>query len=185
MLLLLAVTVLVVYRLASTSWDGRSDSASGWVVRAVRGLKEILEGGSRPSEQPRMDHLQGGDTPPARPRRHGDEEQTPKSSEVERRQVVLRRFDVEQPDFYVPISGAEVMVGKSGDATWTIDSTYVSQSHLFVAVLPDGSLRIRDDASTNGTTVNQSKIQANENRTVTHGDIIGLGPDVRIRVVVS
>ena len=92
----------------------------------------------------------------------------------------------------MPIDGidlrdrASVRIGRANDNDLALDDLRISRHHAEIATLPDGSLEVRDLASSNGTFLNGHRIRAER---LEPGDFIGVGGqtlqllDGRLRIV--
>jgi pSer/pThr/pTyr-binding forkhead associated (FHA) protein len=70
-------------------------------------------------------------------------------------------------------------IGRAAGADFIVDAPLVSRVHCRLTALPGGELEVRDLASTNGTYVNGSRVEA---ATVAPGDRIQVG---RVELVAS
>jgi pSer/pThr/pTyr-binding forkhead associated (FHA) protein len=77
-------------------------------------------------------------------------------------------------------SGPAVTIGRSGCAVNLGDDPQLSQSHAEIVVEPDGTARLRDLGSSNGTYV---KIPPHAERELRDGDFVRMGHEV-LRVVI-
>jgi hypothetical protein len=77
--------------------------------------------------------------------------------------------------------GPSVTIGRAGCSINLIDDPHLSQAHAEIAVAPDGSARLRDLGSSNGTFV---PIPARTERELRDGDVVRMGREV-LRVVMS
>ncbi len=75
---------------------------------------------------------------------------------------IARKYDLDQ---------AEVIIGRSQKATIQVDQESVSRSHARVRVAPD-EVTIRDMGSTNGTWVNDNRV---EEHVLRDGDLVKIG----------
>lgn len=89
--------------------------------------------------------------------------------------------------FVLPDDGSETVLGRSEAADWTIDSPYVSGRHLYAKVVRsaggDAVLCLTDRSSSNGSTIDGRRLELGMEHFVAHGAVVGLGPDVRLRVL--
>ncbi len=69
-------------------------------------------------------------------------------------------------------------IGRSTDADFLLDDEGISRKHARVALGPDGRMRVKDLKSTNGTFVNDEKV---DSRVLESGDRIRLGAATTIR----
>jgi pSer/pThr/pTyr-binding forkhead associated (FHA) protein len=76
--------------------------------------------------------------------------------------------------------GPSVTIGRAGCAVNLGEDSHLSQTHAEIVVEPDGSARLRDLGSSNGTYV---KIPAHAERELRDGDSVRMGREV-LRVVV-
>jgi serine phosphatase RsbU (regulator of sigma subunit)/pSer/pThr/pTyr-binding forkhead associated (FHA) protein len=72
-----------------------------------------------------------------------------------------------------PISSAEILIGRKGDADIVLNNQHVSRHHAKIVRMAEGYI-LYDLASTHGTFVNNERI---ETRLLKHGDKISLGKD--------
>ena len=100
-----------------------------------------------------------------------------KRSELEG-QIFLKRFHVTLVVVQGPESGTEhvldsdsVTIGRGPDADICFDDSAMSKQHAALELTPEGYL-VRDMGSTNGPSVNGSRVMAAD---LKHGDRIGLG----------
>jgi len=70
------------------------------------------------------------------------------------------------------LPGGVRTVGRAAGADFIVDAPLISRVHCRLTALPDGSLEVRDLASTNGTFINGQRIQTAR---LTSGDRIGVG----------
>lgn len=72
----------------------------------------------------------------------------------------------------LPLKHSKTVFGRAPECTVRVPSASVSRTHCEVSVTKDGSITVRDLGSSNGTYVNQERI---EQRPVTAGDLISFG----------
>jgi hypothetical protein len=77
--------------------------------------------------------------------------------------------------------GPSVSIGRSGCSINIADDPYLSQAHAEIAVGPDGSAKLRDLGSSNGTFV---RIPSRTERELRDGDVLRMGREV-LRVIVA
>lgn len=92
--------------------------------------------------------------------------------------VVLRG---DTPGRLLPISAAALDLGRAAPMPGLIDDEGVSRRHARITPLPDGSLRLADLGSTNGTCVGGRPVDG-RGTLLRDGDEIALGPTVLLRV---
>ncbi len=83
--------------------------------------------------------------------------------------------DKENPTVRYPISEEGANIGRKAGNDVVIANSYVSSSHAQIAV-QSGSYILMDTGSTNGTTLNGSKLAPNDPRIIDPGDEIAFGP---------
>jgi hypothetical protein len=91
----------------------------------------------------------------------------------------LVAFDANPLGEFWPLHQGQSTVGRKGsstDITIPIDHPTTSSRHakLYVAARP-GRLKVEDLGSTNGTYVNERRLEPNERRSVEHGDTLRFG----------
>lgn len=74
-----------------------------------------------------------------------------------------------------------VTIGRSGCSINIADDPYLSQAHAEIAVAPDGSAKLRDLGSSNGTFV---RVPSRSERMLRDGDVLRMGREV-LRVIAS
>jgi len=70
------------------------------------------------------------------------------------------------------LPGQPRTLGRATGADFIVDAPLVSRVHCRLTMLPDGTLKVRDLDSTNGTFVNGSRVKT---AMLTAGDRLGLG----------
>ncbi|MFT4187740.1 MAG: FHA domain-containing protein [Aeromicrobium sp.] len=108
---------------------------------------------------------------------------------VERPKVVLRAVRGIVGEKEVPSDQSELLIGRAvAEDEFLVNSERVSKTHAKVRVVAlnetEQRLVIQDLKSTNGTTLNGEQLTIGEDHPLAENDEIGLGPDVRLRVVV-
>ncbi len=93
---------------------------------------------------------------------------------------ILRTADGEGPElvFRIP-TGEHKTLGRATGAHFIVDAALVSRVHCRFSALPDGSLDVTDLGSTNGTFVNDVRV---ESARLAPGDRLTIG---RMTLVVS
>ena len=81
----------------------------------------------------------------------------------------------------IPINASSVIAGNSDAVDIKLENRFVSRRHFQVRFESD-VFYISDLGSTNGTYLNGSKLNPNEEQTLRHGDRVGLGVDEVILV---
>ncbi len=77
--------------------------------------------------------------------------------------------------------GPSITLGRAGCSINLGDDPYLSQAHAEIAIEPDGSAKLRDLGSSNGTFV---RVPARTERELRDGDVVRMGREV-LRVVVA
>jgi sigma-B regulation protein RsbU (phosphoserine phosphatase) len=72
-----------------------------------------------------------------------------------------------------PLTSAEILIGRKGDADIVLNNQHVSRHHAKIVKMTEGYF-LQDLASTHGTFVNHDRV---ESRLLKHGDRISLGKD--------
>ena len=78
-----------------------------------------------------------------------------------------------------PITHDGFVLGRSSDASLILDDSGVSRKHACFNQTTDGLLTVSDLGSTNGTFVNQERV---DSKIVAHGDLVSLGGAVSLQV---
>lgn len=76
------------------------------------------------------------------------------------------------------IEGASCVIGRSAECQFPLDDEGISRKHAKVVVLPEGVTLVKDLGSTNGTFVNERRIDAHP---LEDGDRIRLGSETTLR----
>lgn len=76
------------------------------------------------------------------------------------------------------LEGTSCIVGRSAECHFPLDDEGISRKHAKVVILPDGVALVKDLGSTNGTFVNERKIDAHP---LEDGDRIRLGSETTLR----
>jgi diguanylate cyclase (GGDEF)-like protein len=76
------------------------------------------------------------------------------------------------------LDGSSCVIGRSADADFLLDDEGISRKHARVLIGADGKMKVKDLKSTNGTFVNDKKIDVQE---LKDGDRIRLGAGTTIR----
>lgn len=76
------------------------------------------------------------------------------------------------------LSGSSCVIGRSADCDFPLDDEGISRHHAKVVLLPEGVALVKDLGSTNGTFVNERKIEAHP---LDDGDRIRLGSETTLR----
>ncbi|GJM19172.1 MAG: hypothetical protein DHS20C14_13850 [Phycisphaeraceae bacterium] len=86
--------------------------------------------------------------------------------------VVLIRVQEDGSTAEVPLSGEKTVFGRGEDCTVRVPAGSVSRTHCTITVSDEGSITIRDLGSSNGTFVNQERI---DERSLSAGDLVSFG----------
>ncbi|MFN8017848.1 MAG: FhaA domain-containing protein [Acidimicrobiales bacterium] len=141
--------------------------ANGWVLEGTVDIRYEAAEDRRPGV-PRALAVEPGASTKAVPQ-EAPPAPTPRASKG---QLVLERTDTGER---WPLGTDEVVVGRSSDATVTIDDSRVSRSHAVLAPGRSG-WTVTDAGSSNGTSVNGRLLTPNVARPVREGDRINVGP---------
>jgi diguanylate cyclase (GGDEF)-like protein len=87
------------------------------------------------------------------------------------------------PGTMLPLSEQVTTLGRSPDTTFQLDDITVSRQHALLSIDPDGSVRITDEGSSNGTFVNGVRIARHCPRRLEDGDRVQLGTTVVLKLV--
>lgn len=80
----------------------------------------------------------------------------------------------------IPLGAGPLVIGRSSESSIVVDDRRVSRSHAILSPGRSG-WTVRDDGSSNGTSLNGSLLTPNAPRQVHAGDVIGVGP-VELRI---
>lgn len=115
--------------------------------------------------------------PPAKTPQHGSSNVRPAGVRVLNLQSADgRSFRVE-----LKADSAPAYIGRASTNAVKIDDSSISRLHASIAQRTNGEIVIADLGSSNGTSVNDRLLAANEARTLNSGDVIGVG-DFRLTV---
>ena len=87
------------------------------------------------------------------------------------------------PGTMVRLSERETSLGRSTNCTFQISDITVSREHASLFVDNNGSVRVRDDGSSNGTYLNGKRIRPQRLVELADGDRIQLGTTVVLKLV--
>jgi diguanylate cyclase (GGDEF)-like protein len=87
------------------------------------------------------------------------------------------------PGTMVRLSEDGTTLGRSAENTFQISDITVSREHAFVSIDESGSVRVRDQGSTNGTLINGNRIHSHRPVELADGDRIQLGTSVVLKLV--
>src|SRR4051794_17306470 len=73
----------------------------------------------------------------------------------------------------LPLTAAEILIGRKGDADVVLNNQHVSRHHAKLVKTADGYV-LQDLGSTHGTFINEARV---ERHALKHGDTISLGKD--------
>jgi hypothetical protein len=91
------------------------------------------------------------------------------------RHDLSRRHPLAGAVFYLPAEAGEITLGRGARSEIVVPDESVSELHCRLELSPEGTLRVVDLGSTNGSSVNQIRIEPEQPEPLADGDLLTVG----------